>query len=516
MDARAKSRNFFVSFTDGALESLQRREAISRLLEKTMYRILQSLLLSFALTLLSGCGGDSSSGVPQPLSADNLNLVFVVSPDLAYHTDGDLHKDTANLTSRGLQRSLMMASYLQQKVLGTNNVSRIYALQPMSHLQTANATPDMAALLYIQQFAMQNQITLINGQNSAANYGYPINTSYKLGSLPNGVATPDPLTPCPACQGLVFNDSKGDNTALVDAIIKTRAPGFHVFSAPWETISALLSSINRRQGYQLALPTSYAGANAVYAISITPAGDASLVTYDSALNPPASYPVLPPPVLGNTACTVLTPSPFTITATGAPAGTNTNQTLYMVRHAEAHPTSWWESGNYVAAGQWRALALGDTLAGKIAPSQVWSIDPAQVIAGASSSWGNANWSYVRPSLTVAPYAMTNNLPYNLVAGFELNASDSPSKTRDFFFKTAKFSGTTMLLAWEHDHIPWIIDTLLFGYASKSRALAPSWPSADYDSIWTVTLDAVGDATVTNSRCEGIDLGTPLPTTAPTF
>ncbi|MBS1229313.1 MAG: hypothetical protein H6R17_2590 [Proteobacteria bacterium] len=487
-----------------------------------MNRIVQSLVLSFALTLLAGCGGGSGSGsnTPAPLSADNLNLIFVVSPDLAYHAEGDLYKDTANLTNQGVQRSLMLASYLQQQVLGTNKVSRIYALQPMSHLQTTNATPDMSALLYIEQFAMLNQITLSSGQNSASNYGYPINVSYKLGSLPDGVATPDPKTPCSTCQGLVFNDSKGDNAALVDAIVKTKAPGFHVFSAPWETISALLSSINTRQGYQLALPARYTGPNAVHAISITPSGAASLITYDSALSPPASYPALPPPPLGNTACTVLTPSPFAITATGAPAGTNTNQTLYLVRHAEAHPTNWWESGNYVAAGQWRALALGstlgDTLRGKIAPSQVWSIDPAQVIPGASSSWGNSSWSYVRPSLTVAPYAMANNLPYNLVADFELFAVDSPSKTRDFFFKTAKFSGTTMLLAWEHDHIPWIVDALLAGYASKSQSLAPAWPGADYDSIWTVTLDAVGNATVTNAKCEGIDLGSPLPSTAPVF
>ena len=480
-----------------------------------MDRIVAILL---ALALLAGCGGDSgsSSSAPPPLSAASLNLIFVVTPDLAYHAAGDLHLDTANLTSRGLQRSLLMASYLQSQVLGMNNVSRIYALQPMSHLQTANAYPDMTALLYIQQFAMQNQITLSSGANSATNAGYPINVSYKPGSLPTGVATPDPQQPCPACQGLVFNDAKDDNAALVDAIIKANAPGFHVFSAPWETISALLAGINSRQGYQLALPASYAGPNAVYAISIAPSGVANLVTYDSALSPPASYPVLPGATLGNTACTVLTPSPFTITATGAPPGTNTNQTLYLVRHAEAHPTKWWESGNYVAAGQWRALALGSTLRGKIAPSQVWSIDPAQVTTGASSSWGNSSWSYIRPSLTVAPYAMVNNLPFNLVADFELMALDSPSKTRDFFFKTPKFSGTTMLMAWEHDHIPWIIDTLLFGYANKSQALAPSWPGNDYDSIWTVTLDAIGNATITNAKCEGIDLGSPLPSTAPAF
>src|ERR1039458_3422812 len=48
-----------------------------------------------------------------------------------------------------------------------------------------------------------------------------------------------------------------------------------------------------------------------------------------------------------------------------PAGINTNETVYLVRHAEAHPTSWWEDGNYIAAGQWRALDLPYALRGKI-------------------------------------------------------------------------------------------------------------------------------------------------------
>ena len=42
------------------------------------------LLLVFALTLLAGCGGGSSPDSTAPLSADNINLIFVVSPDLAY------------------------------------------------------------------------------------------------------------------------------------------------------------------------------------------------------------------------------------------------------------------------------------------------------------------------------------------------------------------------------------------------------------------------------------------------
>jgi hypothetical protein len=46
-------------------------------------------------------------------------------------------------------------------------------------------------------------------------------------------------------------------------------------------------------------------------------------------------------------------------------------------------------------------------------------------------------------------------------------------------------------------------------------LAPKWPDTDYDTIWTVKLDAVGNVTVNNGMCEGIDSGT-LPKTPPQF
>ena len=105
-----------------------------------------SLFLILALTLLSGCAGSSGSNQNSALSADNINLIFVVSPDLAYNTLGDIQPDTANLTSQGFNRSLQMATFLKQHLLGTKNVTSIYVLEPMTHLQTANSYPDMAAL----------------------------------------------------------------------------------------------------------------------------------------------------------------------------------------------------------------------------------------------------------------------------------------------------------------------------------------------------------------------------------
>ena len=84
----------------------------------------------------------------------------MASPDLAYQGAGDVDPATANLTGQGLQRSLLLAAYLKQQVLGGSNVTRIYTLQPMSHVQTANNYPDMAAIEYIQQFVLLNQISL--------------------------------------------------------------------------------------------------------------------------------------------------------------------------------------------------------------------------------------------------------------------------------------------------------------------------------------------------------------------
>jgi hypothetical protein len=492
-----------------------------RIIHMNRVSVVRSLCLVLTLALLAGCTGGPIPDTTAPLSANDLNLIFVISPDLTYNAPGDINPDTANLTNQGLQRSLLMATYLKQQVLGGKNVNRIYALEPMTHLQTANKYPDMAAIGYIQQFAVLNQISLTSeggyGSPFITSNSYPINASYSSEPLPNGVITPS--VACPGCQGLDFNDRGGDNEALVNYLLEIKFPGFYVFSAPWETVSTLMANINKNRDYKLSLPAAYSGPNTVYAISVTPSGSASLVTYNSNLNPPPTYPELPSPV-ASSPCSAQ--KPFSITATGGvndaviPPGTNTNETLYMVRHAEAHPANGWDDGNYVAAGQWRALALPNAIRGKISPTEVYSIDPAQVYPGSLIFPGNSDFSYVRPSLTVEPYAIANNLPFYLVSEFNLTDPNSPKYTSDMFFSGGAFSNKTILLAWEHDHFPPIITALLASYFPGNKIpKVPAWPDSDYDTIWTVTLDATGNLTVNNALCEGID-STKLPVTAPQF
>jgi len=405
-------------------------------------------------------------------------------------------------------------------VLGMQNVTEIYALEPMTHLQTANNYPDMVGLETIQQFAMLNQVTLSSdpqGGTPYAGQSYPINASYAAGPLPAGVVPPPQF--CPNCQGLDFNDEQGDNEALVTGIVKANVPGVYVFSAPWETVGALMANINKLEGYNLTLPASYISPNVIYAISITPSASTSLITYDSHLTPPSTYPVLSPPP-PSARCNAQTH--FNITLTGGqngaviPAGINTNETLYIMRHADAHPRTYWNDNNYVGTGQWRALDLPNALLGKVvSPDQVYSIDPSQFGPGSVSALGDHTWSSVAPALTAEPYAIANNLPYNLVTSFDLSDPQANAQeTSDFLFSGGKFSQQTVLVAWAFQFIQPAINALLASYHGNNQP-PPAWPPTDYDTIWTVKLDAVGNVTVSNGMCEGINSAA-LPATPPQF
>jgi hypothetical protein len=469
-----------------------------------------TLILAFT----AGCG-QNLRPLPPPLPAANINFIFAVSPDLAFQAPGDVNPATANLTSQGFQRSLLMSTFLKQSVLGGANVTTIYALEPTTHLQTAAHYPDLAPLESIQQFALLNQVAVSDGVDAPVTAAsYPLLSAYAAGSVPAGVAPP--VFSCSTCQGLDFNNTNGDNDAILLGIIKANAPGFYVFSAPWETVSAIMSSLNAIGDYNLALPPNYGGPNQVYVVSVAPSAGARLVAYNPPLNPPATYPVLPVPAA--TSCNQQKSFSLEVTAGDAgavlPAGINTSETIYFIRHAEAHPVSAWEDGNYVGAGQWRALSLPNALRGKIQrPSLVLSIDPSNAIPPGP---GRVASAYVRTTLTAEPFAIANNLPHQVassVAVFAQNAPQLSTNVSAWLFTGGQFSNQTILAAWEHEHIPPTINALLASY--QSTQIAPNWPDADYDTVWTIHLDAHGNLTVDNQTCEGIDSAA-LPATPPQF
>jgi hypothetical protein len=164
------------------------------------------------------------------------------------------------------------------------------------------------------------------------------------------------------------------------------------------------------------------------------------------------------------------------------------------------------------------MILADTLRDRISPDVVYSIDPAAMWY----SNGFINVSYVRPSLTILPYVIANNLPYYLAAEVSLGSPYNPTDetaaqdTSDFFFTGGTFSHQIVLVVWESGHIKPFLNALISSYGGNDTELLPvSWPSEDYDTIWTVSLDAHGNLTIDNELCEGIDTES-LPVAAPQF
>ena len=115
----------------------------------------------------------------------------------------------------------------------------------------------------------------------------------------------------------------------------------------------MMASVNRANGEPLTPPTTYFGTKLrlcrhYYTIRRSQPGDIRQQTGPAIHLPGATC-------RGhcNAACLpATTHTTFYIQITGGidgaivPAGINTNETVYFVRHAEAHPKSWWEDGNY--------------------------------------------------------------------------------------------------------------------------------------------------------------------------
>jgi hypothetical protein len=142
--------------------------------------------------------------------------------------------------------------------------------------------------------------------------------------------------------------------------------------------------------------------------------------------------------------------------------------------------------------------------------------PRSVRLRFSQRLGDSTWSSVAPPLTAVPYAIANNLPFNLVTGFDLTDSQIYGKTSTFFFTGGQFSNQKVLLAWSFQFVQPTIVALLTSYnAAQLAPPADVWPPTDYDTIWTVKLDAQGNLRVNNTMCEGIDSAA-LPTLPPQF
>lgn len=447
------------------------------------------------------------------LNSDKINFIFVTSPDLKFHDTDDIQKINTNLTVQGLNRSFKIASFIKDEILAQQNITKIFTIQPLSHIQ--NGYPDMTSLEFIEQFAMLNESThdltkRLGGKVSANSTS--LNASYEPSNMPNIIEIKASQYFCNDCNGVNFQNS---NINYIQKIIESKQTGFYLFSMPWEVVSKMISNTNKYFNYKLSIPTKFKSSNLIYTISIDPNNTnvANFTTYDSRIKPDSTYPQIDNQISTNNPCKAKV---FDINATKSIyPNINKNQTVYFVRHAEAHPNGTkYDNGNFVAAGQWRALAMPLILKDKIKPSVVVSLDPSQII---NEQGSNGLYSYVGPSLTVQPYAIYNNLPFKLANSVYWS---DPSLAIRYLFYNKEFDNQTILVGWEHLNTAELMRRMLSENfqtnltAEEINAIV-QWEYNDYDSIWVIKTDKNGNLNFNNQICQGIDSAL-LPVIAPKF
>jgi len=147
--------------------------------------------------------------------------------------------------------------------------------------------------------------------------------------------------------------------------------------------------------------------------------------------------------------------------------------VVIIRHGEKPE----EGDNLSCQGENRALKLPAVLYGKFnKPAHTYV--PSLEIGRATK--------HARMLQTVSPFAIA----YNLKVNSQFDANDTSGIAKEILEKTG-----TVLLVWERSVIPDIARRLKVDHP-------PTWESSDFDSIWIITYDGKGNATLTQDK-EGL-------------
>lgn len=422
---------------------------------KTLFRFLTLCLLCLPPVALA-------QPMP-PLNNNAWNIVFVQSFEPSAKTN--------NLSVQGFNHALQFGQLLNTITSGkSGDVRQIFSLSPQSSSQ------DMTSLQSIEPYAVLNNrgvSHIVVGSGGIAQYGSP--------------------------------------AYIINKILSNQPRGDYIMSMPAAMINSTVAALSDPTSPTTGItPGNY---NQYLVLSLEN-GRTTVSVYDDNIKPVTGYPDLNLKPTANYSCPQ---KPVTFTAKIPKSSKfqfNANQTVYFIRHVEAHPNVMPENGNFVCQGEWRAIGanqiLLDKMGGRV--KNILTTNPGNLIGC------DTNCSYVRPSLTISPFAIQHDRDLTL-AGFQWN--DAPTLAASLFtrntpYSDAAFNKSSTLVAWEHEHIEkavqYLFDTL---YDNREAAKKiPAWSFTDYDTVWKIQSDDNGDITFSNA-CEGIDSDS-LPSTCPAF
>jgi hypothetical protein len=145
----------------------------------------------------------------------------------------------------------------------------------------------------------------------------------------------------------------------------------------------------------------------------------------------------------------------------------------MIRHGEKPEAG---LGQISCKGLNRALALPDLLIGRYGkPDFIYAPNPSFQVKD-----HGVLYSYVRPIASIEPTAIRAGVPVNAQLGYT-----QIDELRKAFTQPA-YANARIFVAWEHDYLHSFAKQFLKSFGDDP-SLVPSWPPADYDTIYVFQL-----------------------------
>ncbi len=442
--------------------------------------ILALLLVVIIQGCAQGVGNSTASSSPIVINPNNLNFIFVQS--------FEPNEGNNNLSVTGFNHSLEFGQLLD--ALTSGSVSAILTLDPWQQL--VQGYPNMAPIQSIENYAV-------------------LTGSGIFSVLPTTI-------------GSYYNPIYPSIAYYIEEIIGQTAQvpvpkhGNFVIALPREQINLTLAQLSQNPNLYFSFePIEKNNYHQFIVLSINDVANATATTYNDGI---VSSPLYPNLNLNTTASCLESPVSFTLHG-AVPPNMNKNETVYLIRHVEAHPVYAFDNGNYVCQGQWRAIGSVDKLQeimGQL-PDQVYSSDPGDPTNSCTIGTPflpiESCPTYVRPSLTVNPFVIKNKMSLNLVPESSFNWNNYESMAT-FFFQGGQFNDQTILVSWEHGTIESMVNYLVGTIYGQPQAtsLIPVWQGNDYDTVWKLELSRDGQLTFSNT-CEGISSAS-LPLACPLF
>jgi hypothetical protein len=161
---------------------------------------------------------------------------------------------------------------------------------------------------------------------------------------------------------------------------------------------------------------------------------------------------------------------------GSVSQARAEQTIVFLRHGEKPVGG---LGQLNCQGFNRALALPTVLLAKFGtPDLLYAPNPAVKIPDPAG-----NFYYVRPLATLEPLGVRIGKDIRSKYGYTDIASLQAALI------TPTHDDTTIFVAWEHAYLQKVVQNIMNSYGG--RAVVPSWPGTDFDSLYVVRVTYAG-------------------------